>query len=423
MPKRIITALNNSTSVKLALAAAEYSSTPWLRTLLDPAHAREYACKGIPDDNQMPTLILNGRATNTFATRNMVSPSGYLMYNSDDGYFATNTFTTSYVKSITFIYLGGIYEPVLMIGHLFGTSGAKSGEAFVGRFLNTDITPNITRAARPIACSLTADYIGKEINRGGYWEAGYGMAQGNATSITIDHYGLRNLVLYNANAHDGVYAVSKFNNYETYKAWRTLKSGNEFYIKVKADAAQDSWEMKLTASDYTIPVSTYSVTPTFVTYYPDNVTSDSDFLIRLTIAQVVEQVCPYNEGGIDGARYDPATVTDIRHLYDDIDLFFPARYNDYKAVLKFLSRNASKLPNFLASLSSHFPRVNNVVTILRYLIDGIQATQTGVQATKPNTASVNPPKQRSIKRRRAGNQNNPSRKRKPNNAPAVVVNA
>lgn len=41
----------------------------WVKTLLDPAHSREYGCRGLPDENRDPTLVYNGREDMSFGPK------------------------------------------------------------------------------------------------------------------------------------------------------------------------------------------------------------------------------------------------------------------------------------------------------------------------------------------------------------------
>lgn len=400
----------------MALAASEYSSTPWVRTLLDPAHAREYGCRGIPDDNQMPTLLLNGRQTTAIRAASTSPTNGsYLRYTSADGFTTGTTYngTIDNVLDITLVQTGGILTPYFLVTHLITSTGQ---ELWAVRYITTDIDDRITNPARLVATSATCEWIGKEINKGGYWESGYGIARLDSSGLHVDTVANRNMVTFSANAGTGVYAVSKFNNFDQYKMWNTKATR-----RANIDVASNSGALgtiQLDYIDYTTISLNYTFTPVFVTYYPDP-TSSPDFLLRYTIAEVAEIVTPYNQGGIDGAKYDPQTAVDIRHLYDDIDLIFPASYNDYRKVLNFLTKNVKRLPGFMASLSTHFPLVNNVVGLLRTFLDGYDNMfPMAIPVTQPNQPNnnkrpvqtfVKPATQRKIRRR--GNRNNNNNKK------------
>lgn len=371
MPRRIVNDINVAQNVQKGLQASAYTSSAWFKTMVDPAHARDYSCKGIPDENQQPSLCYYGRDTISVSASYPITKR-YLWNQSTREFDEVNGGVFSSIHSVTIMQTGLITRPYLLIFYGTASSGELTNvptyafEWISGLVETSDST--MLRPARLIASSVTADFIGAELNRGGYYESGYAinsaidMAGTNTLNLTFNN--LANLVTNTNSAQDGVYAVSKFNNYEQYKTWKNKVSKLSAFMTVSPYAGSTTDERQLAIytggwaeySEYFLPYPTGDFTPLFITYYTNSeVTGTSDWILRFTVNEVVEIMTPYRMGGTDAALYDPATVEDLRHLYDDYDLIFPARYNDLKMIMAWLMRNIRNLPSFFSSLRRHFP--------------------------------------------------------------------
>lgn len=376
-PKTLSQAISSAQSVKLGLASNPESSSAWVKTLIDPAHAREYGCRGIPDENQQPTLVLNGRVTSTYYSGNLVGGglTRYVIYNLSTGsWMTTNTAYKTQWSSATFLMLPGVARPlyVLYYGTAAITSDGNASEAFAVNYIG-EMVETKDRQSRVVAESATLSWIAQELNRGGYVEAGYWLPRtvldGDTTKVYIDYEELTNLVTYTGTSDDGCYIVSSFNDYDMYRYWKG-KRDVQVYLNYKGyQSALDN-----PFSDDMAPQGYGGMRPFFITYHAFDAAGGAGAFesnpwgLRLTMNQVVETMCPYKEGGSDSAVYDHASVEDMIALYDSMDLIFPARYNDWKKVWSWIKQNASKAPSLAASVMRHFPTTRALGDALAVLV-------------------------------------------------------
>lgn len=369
-PKTLFSAIGSAKSVKLGLASNPESSSAWVKTLVDPAHAREYGCRGIPDENQQPTLVLCGRQTYTINLNSFYTSDNRVMYwdSSQQKWLpkATSAILSNLRLETVFIIQGEILQHTYLLASGFGDlSGVGTGEyLLIYRPLGALVSLQ-ARNARLIAQSYTVEWIGKEIDKSGYIEAGYTYAEKGVNYPTVNLDNLGELVSYTSDSDKGVYITSMFNNYDEYRWWKATTARTPTFYFNGGEAQTVSY------SDYNDPLSRGAMRKAFVTYralVDGEGNLDTTWVFRLTVNQVVEKFASYSEGGSDAALYDKASVEDMINLYDSMDLIFPASYNDFKKVWSWIKQNAPKAVGFAGSVMRHFPQTAGIGAALNALV-------------------------------------------------------
>lgn len=371
-----MSAIGSAKSVKLGLASNPESSSNWVKTLIDPAHAREYGCRGIPDENQQPTLVLNGRETYTY-TSDFNTGTGSTQY-----FIKSGTTWTRLTDGIYQAHWNELYIVMLGLTRAYVTIykgwGSSTVTGAVNEAMSVNWVDNMTSTSgnmsRLVAQSATVDWVAQEINRAGYYEAGYLLPKISDHSTSNYMYcdlrldDIPNLTTYTGNAEDGCYIVATFNDYDTYRYWKGRK---QVQMRVRLDGIDVN--VGDVYSEYVNPQGFGGMRPYFI-HYVGFTTNNSDATalnpwgLRVTTNQVVETMAPYNAGGSDAAVYDRASVEDMISLYDAVDLIFPASYNDWKKVWGWIKSNSARLPSFAASVMRHFPQTRSLGNALGALI-------------------------------------------------------
>lgn len=368
-PKMLYEAIGSAKSVKLGLASNPESSSAWVKTLIDPAHAREYGCRGIPDENQQPSLVLCGRDTTTYTPYTLPGNGNSFYYLND-----SNVWTQGTAGDISFIYVSDVYmfqlgirNPLMFLYIGWGTYRESSCWVLQLVFSNTLVNTD-NSLARLVAQSSTVSWVGKEIDRAGYFEAGYYLPRafvGSDAQLTVNIDDFSNLVSFTSDASEGVYAISTFNDYDIYRYW---KGTTNYKAIINVLGSQIVLPQRV---EYCAPQGFGGMRPYFVHFSVYSSGRDSEtnnsWAFRVTTNQVVERLCPYSSGGSDAAIYDRMSVEDMIALYDSFDLLFPASYNDFKKVWNYIKRNGPKALSFVVSVMRHFP--NDTVKTVGDAID------------------------------------------------------
>lgn len=392
-------AIGGAQSVKLGLASNPESSSAWVKTVIDPAHAREYSCRGIPDENQDPTLVYYGRDTLTLNAGffEALTSTTYALVN---GTWTASSGMTNFVFSDVYVVQTGLVtNNVLLIAVGNATRNTATVPVVCYKSITDSTGVGVQDTVRLVAQSLTVGWGGKELNRGGLFEAGYlpfsltSSSSTDSAMLNLDNF--PNYATYNAGSADGCYIIGRFNQYDMYKWWKT-QGTLELYLMFE-DA-----RVKVPANtEYVSPTSWGGWRPSVVRYTTNG---ETDWLLRVTYNTVVELMKPYNAGGTDGALYDMASVQDVIAIYDSLDLIFPSKYNDFKKVWNWLKSHAPKALSLAASLLRHFPRTKRVADALDVLVGntphGLGAIQKDVVFTSTDEAIV--PVKPSRKRRQRG---------------------
>lgn len=398
-------AIGGAQSVKLGLASNPESSSSWVKTIIDPAHAREYSCRGIPDENQDPTLVYYGRDTLTLTTEYFGSLTGST-YIYESGAWTASTAATRHVFSDVYVIQTGlVVNNIVLVAVGTCTKSTETRYPVLVYKVITDSTGvGVDDTVRLVAQSLTVGWGGKELNRGGLFEGGYLPfsqtsvdRQSNVTgTLSLDDF--PNYATYNAGSADGCYIIGRFNQYDMYKWWKA-QGNTQLGLLVNNSFAKVG-----TALDYVAPVHWGAWRPSVVRYITNG---EKDWLLRVTYNTVVELMKPYNAGGTDGALYDMASVQDVIAIYDSMDLIFPSRFNDFKKVWSWIKANGPKAAGVAASLLRHFPRTRKLAMALDILIGRVPYDLAGVQrnvvvkaAPPPLLLTNGPSKKR--KRRKKG---------------------
>lgn len=308
----------------------------WIKSMLDPAHAREHHCRGIPDENRDPTIIANGRcdgtigSTNLWNVKNEYIAAGWYYVTGWDKMADPKVGIDAQVHNFT-VYTCGQWGTCIIYEGTFkhsesGASKTSSKVAMLYRSIsfnfNMSEEANI-RGARAIGVSHTLSNVTAWANKGGFFTAGhvpltryYEDVDDSielATPVKVDEY-----ATYNADSGAGVYGISRPRSIDMMKIFgeedadSVVLGGQRLnmfpYLKYPAPA----WDI------------------VFTSYEP----SSSDWRIRCTQYYVVEANADYSKGGSDGAAYDKSALEFALAILDREEFLFPANANDFKQVVR-----------------------------------------------------------------------------------------
>lgn len=230
--------------------------------------------------------------------------------------------------------------------------------------------------ARSVSNSLTVDWIGTELNRGGYFEAAYlplEQAASSTSSGTVYNYGVDLskfgvYTAYTASSDQGAYVVGAINSYDQYRWWRSGTSPKKsLYVKGPAGG---TWIVTPDATkDISLEPFSVGTRVSVVRYVPPS--STSEFVIRHTANIAVEVMASPARGGSDGASYDPAAVEMYRTLADQMTLIFPASYNDLGTLWAGLKGLIPKIPTVMRALTGFVPGLKHAKEIFRLWLEGV----------------------------------------------------
>lgn len=362
----LVNAIGSAKSVKLGLASSPDASSAWFKTVVDPAHAREYGCRGIPDENHEPTLVLQFRETN-------IVRSGTFTGTTSSG--ASFTFTE--IRDVYLIQVfGSITSNVWEVVRGVNEAGAEVIYTGALDISNGAWSTVNWPQARSISNSLTVDWIGTELNRGGYFEAAYlpleqsvgSSSSGTVYSYAIDLSKFGTYTSYTASSDQGAYIVGAINSYDQYRWWRSgsapktslsIKGPNGGTWLIKPDETRD-----LSMEPYGVGTRV-----SVVRFVPPS--STSEFVIRHTANLAVEVMASPARGGSDGASYDPSAVEMYRTLVDQMTLIFPASYNDLGTLWAGLKGLIPKIPSVMRALTGFVPNLKHAKEIFKLWLEGV----------------------------------------------------
>lgn len=360
-PKTLYSAIGSAQSVKLGLASNPESSSAWVKTVIDPAHAREYSCRGIPDENQDPTLVYYGRDTLTL-TPGWLS-TGNIFQFTGSGWARTSAAKDIVWNSVYIVQTGLVSRNVIIVAIGDGVVNDVN-QVLMARSDVTDATgasPGDT--VRLVSQSLTVSWAGKELDRGGIFEAGYvpyvDVQTGSQDQVSVSLDDFSNYATFTSSSDDGVYMIGRFNQYDMYKWWKNV---GKLAVSVKSNGGTCAGNE---VTEFIAPTAYGAWRPSVVRYVTN---AQQDWILRVTYNTVVEVMRPYNQGGTDSAVYDMDSVQDVIAIYDSLDLIFPARYNDFKKVWNWIKSNAPAAVSLTASVLRHFPSAAGVANALNMLV-------------------------------------------------------
>lgn len=349
-------AIGAAKSVKLGLASVPESTSSWFKTVMDPAHAREYGCNGVPDEAHCPSLILQDRVTqvltpNSFARwyTNSTTPVDGTAVKIQDVWIIQ-----SQVASDHFIaWARGTFTP---------SSGGNAQSGYSLAYITNTGPSASAQLARCVAFSATVEYVGIELNRGGYFEACHvpqGAQSGDASVLGVRYNvpEFTNYVSYTARAEQGVYIVCRMNDMDVATMWgppRTIK----FAVNVN--------DSIILAGDKT----TYWPNPgsgwmaNAVHYVTTNV---EDWVLRVTANRTWEVAKSPAEGGRDGVVMDESALKAYLHITDVFDPIYPASFNDLQKVLGKVSTFMKENDKLIGGLAGLVPYGNTIHQVVKSL--------------------------------------------------------
>lgn len=359
-----------STGIRSLRSPMPAYSRAYYATVLDPAHASEYDCLGMPDDNTMPTIVRASRATYNIP---MNLTGEYYAVADAGGNFAKVNLTESNITTIYFIQTAdSSMDLVVLYNGTFKASNAtyswvvkpilNSGTAsFVQRNNSTD------EYFRVIARSMTISQTGPKVYRSGYF-VGYSPKSStqyddgnNASSRMMD---LRNITDYQVFTHpgNGVYSVLPIVNQPAAVQWRHLDSKETVSLVLPS------------GTTCTLPSGLFYVdkeldTTAFyshvVGYFPaSNVTSSSQLSIIVTVSTVVERQTAKSEGGTNAVKKDAAVFNVVGALNEVTNGYYPDSYNDLKQVLRKIQNAYLKHQDIVNAAAGFIPYGQTVKSVL-----------------------------------------------------------
>lgn len=332
----------------------EGTTSAWVKSLFDPAHARDYGCVGIPDENQNPSNVFCKRKDvnlpSSASGLQALAPLCHALYagkNATDNElirislspeFKVNSAATSKLYVLT----NPVHETAVIYTGTYGITykpvGGNATTITASVLLFTFMTnQNVTEYAnvRAISASSTISNITQWNAIGGYFIGGifplnlerdaetFSDAKPNYSEVNWD-LNFESYATYTGEAARGAYAISRPRTIdglcrfcETDLAYLTIKVGTaEYYLKDTQFACFD------------LPYPTWDTS--FCVYSP---VDSSNWTLRLTMYQNFEVLRSYDEGGQDGATYDRAALNAAMAMMDSQTFVFPADHNDLGTVL------------------------------------------------------------------------------------------
>lgn len=230
--------------------------------------------------------------------------------------------------------------------------------------------------ARTVSNSLTVDWIGTELNRGGYFEAAYlpldyanpTTSSGTKHIYTVDLSRFGSYTSYTASSEQGAYVVGAINSYDQYKWWR---SGAAPLVTMNISfGASKTWPVAPGGgADMSLQPYGPGTRVSVVRYVPPSNTSE--FVLRYTSNAAVEVMASPAQGGGDGAIYDPGAIEMYRTLVDQMVLMFPASYNDLGVLWQGLRALIPKVPAVMKALTGFVPSLKQSRDIFRLWLEGV----------------------------------------------------
>lgn len=348
------------------------STSAWFKTVLDPAHARDYGCAGIPDENKMPSLICCGRTTITVVPTDVGKASAWVKVS--DGAKVSPT-TDPVVNAVTVLSPGsafGFY--VLYYASYSGDDvvtikwssmpEALAATTDAGKLVEANA---VIKPTRYVAGSLTADIVGQLMYTGGYFESGYlpPSARSNSDGFVYPLTGESQWATRTCNYKDGSYIVHRLSNYDWARIWRTEAESHTLWFKHTNGSVNTSNKY---ITDLADPGNTINngYDALFVKYY---VSGSTNWVLRVTYNAVWESQTPYSSGGTDGAKYDPAAIQAYLTIADSVDFVYPASYNDLKKLIGSIRGALVKAKKPLKAVISTMPYGGAVNAALDLLLD------------------------------------------------------
>lgn len=382
--------------------AVSTASAAWYKSVLDPAHARSYGCKGIPDENRNPTLVFCGRkdmtldsssveagtpawllgmdwiitdeiaknfyhnaydnkgggaasvktapkvvaSTNTSATRQV-----YFKFDSGSKIEYVELFISAHIGLV--IRLVGKFNYTFQAG-LYAVSGSNwvisaerpvknANDILIG--VSTVIDQNQGFTCRPVSASVTVDNVTQWSTLGGYYTAGHIPFRAAQLSEPTEQ----------AKMDDLSYTIQGGEVLDDFSTYNGQTSAGAYTISRPRNVHAMCWfgpvqTNELCASQEPASQSTFYMkvpwmgSPDtawdmgFVRWFP---TTDK-WTIRITSYENLEVIKSYQEGGSDAARYDKVAMEHLMAMLDYCDFVFEAKANDMKKVAGYVKRTVKK---------------------------------------------------------------------------------
>lgn len=361
----------------------EGTTSAWVKTLFDPAHARDYGCVGLPDENRNPTNVIScrrdlvvsanalGSISNTVWRTNTPSDTAPTkMTNSEITTLKGTTTRVSFFLLPTndlYIYMEGSFT------YKASSGGVETATPFLWYCYPVIQAMDIPAlGGRALSASITVDNVTSWSDIGGYFVGG-----NMPMKYVYDDDGIPDVYVTLAESQYATYTGQSAKGAYALCRPRTIDGISRFAEKQIVALAYSS-----AGSDVVNELSTSGGTDTqqygfvlpypawdwaFVTYYP---CSTQNWTIRATIYNNTEVLRDYNAGGQDGATYDRTALNFAMGLCDNAQFCFPAEYNDAKRLLPFLRKMAKHfMPQILQAMGLPQGLDNIVSPMVSFLLN------------------------------------------------------
>ena len=323
----------------------------FLRSCLDPVHAPEYGCVGIPDDNTAAVRVRAHQNTTNLVIKPELSWDWY-----NDSSTKTTPTALTLVDLRIVLTENPLYDYVLIYhctdsnnNNLYSFIATENGsvKSFIDGSSNASIE---AESFRVIAKSFTIDHCGPKMFRGGYF-VGYQALFGTDEDLNETKYTYVDTSMKDKTGHriegNGVYCVLNMTNKIDYLTWRKYDSSNTWRIH-SGETNVSSVAKTLTGMH---PNTACGMLPKFVVYYPGsvitNATTDMNVQLCITSAHVLEVRSSTANGGTNTAKFDASAFDILSALNEVNDGFYPSSYNDLKKVLGAIRNGYNKYHNIV----------------------------------------------------------------------------
>lgn len=332
------------------------SSNAWLCTLFNPAHARDYGCTGLPDENRNPTNVITG-----LVNLNIGSDVPISDWNKGDDIWASvgeaepiRLSTTASRTSLSFSSITRVDVFLIPsndgIVHIIGEGtvipvGETTSTPVTGAYLAFPVISdanNLGQNTRALSASLTMTNTSSWSSIGGYYLGGnmpfaYESESDGVPDVAVNISQIDNYVTYQGESAKGAYIICRPRSIDGISRW---SSYDLMGWRVYENDSLGWQNLTGTSSDQGLS-GLWSIHPawdvSFVSYVPSGA---NPWRQKISVYYNLETERPYNAGGMDGALFDLTTLNYAMGLCDQVTYCYPAEYNDMGLLLPVLKRAA-----------------------------------------------------------------------------------
>jgi len=352
------------------------TSRAFIKSVLDPAHAKEYNPTGVPDSNTRPTLTRNLQYTTVMPT----IPSGQFIYLTTGG--TTSTMAVSAASGWTVEKYYILQTCDAAIDYIVAMRVRISSTSYTGpawclmpvensstvSFINASTTEN---SYRVLCKGMTVEQIGQRMYRGGYF-TGHQLGltstlddSSNESYRAVSLYDIEDFTVETFNDAQGVYSVLPLVTAANYCKWSHLDANNNLYAVLGSNSSNIS---SVLCNFMDTPYEQAALATHAVGFVPpmtvDKSTTSVTFALRLTTFVCIEKLQSATSGGVNVVVSDAAAIN-LWSAINEINYgFYPGSYNDFKQVLQKIREMYLKHHNIVDVAAGVIPYGSTVKGVL-----------------------------------------------------------